>query len=481
VTLALQRRADDALLEVRDDGVGMTQEVLTRSLLDFGAPFWDSQEEIRQLPGLEGTTFRAVGRFGIGFFAAFMWSENVTVITRPRLGSSDDTRVLEFSGLTKRPVLRPADNSEQLPTQGTVVRLKLPSTDLSSLDPPRHERPDQPRDKAPTEPDLIVGWVAPGSEVDLLVEEGHQTRKIVRAGDWKRISPERLVARVAGIQVSDLKKRAVGSQIVELFRPIKQDGRLVGRAALLPELSRWSEPMAALVIGGLRVAPCEEIAGLLLGGDPNLARTEGRPIATKATLTRWMEEQAQLLSTMELSLRTRLEVAAKLAACAADTASLPICVSAEGPLDAGALRDWARAREDHAVYLFDGLGARDVSDLAKDDLSPAEDVLIVEWFAEAPSWWRNAEGDFEGESISDRCMSIISEAWGGLEDYGSSDPQLIGVGRLGEVTSEYYRTLLREPDELDFGLEGERQSPPAERRQEELSEDTAVHEDDVPF
>jgi signal transduction histidine kinase len=82
VIVALRARTGGAVLEVRDDGVGMTENVMTGPLLDFGTSLWDSPAIAEHLPGLAAHGFRSVGRFGIGFFAAFMGSPLHLGVTR---------------------------------------------------------------------------------------------------------------------------------------------------------------------------------------------------------------------------------------------------------------------------------------------------------------------------------------------------------------------------------------------------------------
>jgi hypothetical protein len=113
-------------LEVQDDGVGMSEAVLTGALLDFGRSLWESEELASVLPGLQSAGFQPIGRFGIGFFSVFMWADEVTVISRPNHLGELDTKVLEFpQGLDGRPIMREAGPTEKMDEPGTLIRLKL--------------------------------------------------------------------------------------------------------------------------------------------------------------------------------------------------------------------------------------------------------------------------------------------------------------------------------------------------------------------
>ena len=54
-------------LYVEDNGIGMSYEVLTGPLLDFGTSFWKSSLVQTEFPGLRSSEFQSIGRFGIGF------------------------------------------------------------------------------------------------------------------------------------------------------------------------------------------------------------------------------------------------------------------------------------------------------------------------------------------------------------------------------------------------------------------------------
>ena len=350
--------------------------------------------------------------------------------------------VLEFAGLIRRPLLRHAGTDEQLPAAGTVVRLRLPGEDMTALDPTRSIDPLE-RDEPPSRLALALGWLAPASEVDLFAERHGHRRHIVRGGDWRTISAERLVARVTG--VARLRLRAEQRELIaQQLCAIEQDGEVVGRAALTPaDTYAWDRVMGALVVGGLRAAACEGLAGLLLGKDPNVARTQARPVATRATLTNWVEEQARLLGERELPLDDALLVAITVAACGADTGTLPICISEQGPLDGPRLRRWAAERTDRPIYLFDPDEAEDVTRDVADDIAPTNDVLVVTSWTMPPTWWENAEGDQDGQSLKERCLTLLRNAWGGLKTIDDlRGPQRMGSSKFGEVESRNYQAVM---------------------------------------
>ena len=114
VTVRLNRRADGVfILQVDDDGVGMSRSTLSNDLLDFGRSFWAGRRAAQEFPGIHASGYASVGRFGIGFFSIFMAAETVRVFSRRFDKGLERVRCLSFeNGISLRPTLsgdRPDD------------------------------------------------------------------------------------------------------------------------------------------------------------------------------------------------------------------------------------------------------------------------------------------------------------------------------------------------------------------------------------
>jgi Histidine kinase-, DNA gyrase B-, and HSP90-like ATPase len=124
VVVRLGRDDGGPWIEVKDNGVGMSQNVVTGPFLDFGTSFWSTPDAVREFPSLLSAGFESTGRYGIGFFSVFMWGDRVRVTTRRYDEAKGDTRILEFHDAIKsRPLLRQASREEFLREGGTVVRV----------------------------------------------------------------------------------------------------------------------------------------------------------------------------------------------------------------------------------------------------------------------------------------------------------------------------------------------------------------------
>jgi len=106
ITVGLLSEGDKVWLVVEDNGIGMSEHVLTGPLLDFGTSFWRSPQAMEEFPGLMAAGMHAIGRFGIGFFSVFMLGPVVRVYSRRCNQGQDTGRLLEFRGGTSaRPIL----------------------------------------------------------------------------------------------------------------------------------------------------------------------------------------------------------------------------------------------------------------------------------------------------------------------------------------------------------------------------------------
>ncbi len=69
-------------LDVEDNGIGMSETVLTGPLLDFGTTLWRSSLVASEFPGLRGCNWYTAGKYGIGFYSIFTIADAVQVTSR---------------------------------------------------------------------------------------------------------------------------------------------------------------------------------------------------------------------------------------------------------------------------------------------------------------------------------------------------------------------------------------------------------------
>lgn len=332
-----------AWLEVEDDGVGMTPEVMTGALLDFGKSIWSSSDIALVDAALASTSFESTGEFGIGFFSVFMWADRVEVTSRHFRAASSDCFTLDFgSGLGSRPVLRRASKSLDRP--GTRVRLWL-------------------RDPLPRGTEALVtttkplaktcAWLAPAYAVDLHVDGGTGEEVAVGADDWSIIDGYDLCMRLfrsGGDRRAD-EADAVAADVSKRLTLVRdEDGAPIARSALIvqDQPGSWS----VLVRGGLRVNSFASRApGIYLAGRTDTARSAASMLASPKQLTTWSSEQATVSAPWldardadlpPTTLRTETQDFADVVlALGGDIGPLRPCLTVEGWLSLDEVRQWA--------------------------------------------------------------------------------------------------------------------------------------------
>jgi hypothetical protein len=277
VTISVATDSADVLLRVQDNGVGMSSSTLTRTLLDFGASLWTSEALVAELPGLAGSGFEATGRFGIGFFSVFMWTDRVRITTRHFRDGPGETKILEFpGGLESRPVLRPAEAAEVLPDPGTIVELRL---DANATLPSTREMAweDEEARWTEIEPEYlaeICDHLCPTIDVDLEVKVQGSALAAVTASDWTACGDDTLLAR------TDAKVPG------NLTNVLSREGETIGRA----RLSR-GQGNAVVTVGGFRAARFPHADGVFIGDAPNLARDRASAVLDQVSFEGWLSQQ----------------------------------------------------------------------------------------------------------------------------------------------------------------------------------------------
>lgn len=392
---------------VQDDGVGMGREVLVGALLDFGRSLWDSDELADLHPGLQAAGFQPTGRFGLGFFSVFMWTADVKVVTRGRTAGRQDTLELEFvEGVAARPLLGPAAAADRLDQSGTVVTLRGCQVE-PELHHELHDEQTHGPLRAPEEPAATtaarfaeyIAELAPALSVDVDVRlTGGGWVRAVTADDWITLPQEQLLARIGSIYSS-----------AEALEPIGPEDAPRARIALVearPTSEIDRRGAGVLVAGGLRVARTNEAAGIILGSPLDAARATGSPLLTPAEISAWASSQAtQLAETDDIALTVRvLELGGR-----PDT--MPLALSAEGPLSQSELMRWAVARGEIMV-LDSGAQLSDERDHQWIPPHPAKH-LAANALDFPERWWSRERGLLVGERrrlLSDVVRSAVEQA-----------------------------------------------------------------------
>lgn len=286
-------------LEVEDDGLGMSERVLTSVLLDFGSSFWSTELVRSEFPGLRASTYKPVGKFGIGFYSAFMVAEAVSVVSRRWDCGLDDCRELKFKNqLSLRPLMCTGKVSGF--TSSTRVTLQLKDDVIPEGMKFKVRNPHMGAQEFLVPLDAMLQRLVAGLDVPLHLEQGDGARLLLHPGtpakdvdDWLR--------KISFSEFQNIDKNS--DQVkrhIERIRPIKVGEEQIGLAALslMPEKKEFR---SLFTVGGLAVNPSAS------GHDSFIGYIDSPPLTAKRNqvalkdhpnrqeISRWAAEQMNLI------------------------------------------------------------------------------------------------------------------------------------------------------------------------------------------
>ena len=286
------------VVQVDDDGVGMSSTTLSDDLLDFGKSFWAGERAAREFPGIHAAGYSPKGRFGIGFFSVFMAASSVCVFSRRFDRGLEDVRCLSFNnGLSLRPTLtarRPADLG-----MDNCTRVELVLKPELRFDPQKirircnvsgHQDFHVPFKSYVAS--LVSGIDAPISvvadEVTDLVHGGFPPIPADRAKWLRTLSYVSAgVNRLAEGLVDDAAAR---------LREIRDGNSCYGLAAIRMNRVGGCDFLSAKAVGGFAVYDfADPFVGLIHHMPHSAKREPGEIAAPRSAVESWLSEQVKLL------------------------------------------------------------------------------------------------------------------------------------------------------------------------------------------
>lgn len=444
ITVQIGNDADGHWIEVADNGIGMSEAIMTGPLLDFGSSFWNSERMMQELPGLASTGFESTGKYGIGFFSLFMWGKRVRVTSRNYRDASRDTKVLEFDrGLQARPILRQASPEHYLPDGGTTVRIYLEFAPESKGG--IFFRPNRRRKTL----EDICKWLCPAIDTDLWVQRDDTKSRVVEASDWKRISGELLLERLTDDQeqlpwVYEEEKDLIPKIATNLRTLQDSTGNIIARIAIIPQDYWGIETFGAVTAGGFRACELRRIAGIITGVAATASRKYAIPVVEPSTLAEWATGQTRLLEAMKLDDSTRAYVADTISRCGGEIGRLPIAEVATGWLSAKKIATLPSLPDE--IILVD---ATDIENIRTDfgDLELAKSVFACQagtsYFLDIPyeekiDWPEpeySEDKHFVDRSNRSRVARLLADRW------GASLQEVMDASDLSRSPKFFYRKI----------------------------------------
>lgn len=317
ILITLNNESDAPWISFTDNGIGMSEAVLTGPFLDFGQSFWHTSLMHQEWPGLAAKGFESTGEYGIGFYSVFMWSKNVKVVTRKYGTSLDKALVLEFrDGTNNRPVLRHADDDEQgllndywgtcviiqltkelakAISTGRVFRGMLKSRSMHILGEYRLSFFEFKDSLTP-----FISALCPCMDCNIQLKENNtEVITLSKADDWIMIEPMALVERMNGC-IRNVFHNYIGRDdlaILSKNMTVIKDNRerIVGRAFLSDGC------YGCTVIGGLRGEQVDYLGGVIAGHSRKADRSTSSFEINEEFLKNWREDQADKIDQMAIN------------------------------------------------------------------------------------------------------------------------------------------------------------------------------------
>lgn len=326
-------RPDQIWLHVDDNGVGMSERVLTGPLIDFGKSFWSSSLMEEEFPGLQSRRLKPIGKFGIGFFSVFILGSTVKVVTKKYTDGENSTRVLSFDDLQRRPLLKAAGRGE-LPTDfSTRVSILIDPSVYMWV--PDQEDFGSRRARLPQKITAETGLgflfeqlvrLTAAADVEIQISDKITNRHYTHAPDWVSSAPNVFLSEV--LACHDKEERddiiSLNKDILSTLRD--SEGNVLGRAALTVFDKSDNLSSGLISVGGLSVSPppyarfsagmdlyprpterSEGFVGVLLGTTEHAARNFAVGAVPAELIAGWANEQAAFIEKKLFSPQTLVE------------------------------------------------------------------------------------------------------------------------------------------------------------------------------
>ena len=307
ITVRLKRRGDSVVvLQVDDDGVGMSEATLSKDLLDFGKSFWASERAAREFPGIHASGYSSIGHFGIGFFSIFMAADKVNVFSRRFDKGLEDVRCLSFeNGITLRPTLsadRPSDFGMDICTR---VELNLKPCVIQNPNQIEIRCNVQGHENfTVTFKDYVAALVA-GVNAPVFVDSDSGYVKVHEKFPPDTRDRDQWLQSLSYVDAGVNAKACEGlNRAVHRLRVIRDGERTYGLAAIDVMDPRSTPFLSAKSVGGL----CpphgrydQAFVGLIDHLPANARRDAGEIAASKQSVNNWLTEQLTLLKSEGMS------------------------------------------------------------------------------------------------------------------------------------------------------------------------------------
>lgn len=346
------RDSTTCLIHIDDNGIGMSERILTGTLVDFGKSLWSSSIIREEFPGLQASRIKHIGRFGIGFFSVFEIATEVLVSSKKYDAGQDAIRTLHFRDLISRPLLRHAKPQELPIDASTRVTLLVPKKviddDSSRMDEdhffgygiPEVSLRRRDSDRASSLQDVIKGMVS-YLDIEVDFKNTRNGDNFTHTSDVNEKPAEKAIDEFPGLKQSKIGRYFQPEEKLRLLEG--DDGQVYGRAALDIDMILAGSvnrigPRSNISVGGivapyrtseLRIGEYSPIPffGVVEGEAVRAARDVAKVTVPDHVIETWLVEQINILDHDILRISERMKLAAFLLGASGRDFGLPYAYS----------------------------------------------------------------------------------------------------------------------------------------------------------
>ncbi|MCT3756072.1 ATP-binding protein [Elizabethkingia anophelis] len=252
ITVILQEIEGEYILEIKDNGIGMSKNILCNQLLDFGTSYWRSYDFYDEYVGIAREQFKSIGKFGIGFFSVFMLGKYVE-ITSVKYGEDIKNKytLIFEQGLFENPILQEAKGVKLNESFGTTIKIKLDNNP--------YERGGFIKELNSEEESLyeLIRHLVPSPAFDIEINDLGTNYILPKdlIDDSEEYSFKEILSKF------HINRNSHGNPAIKLVKPLEikilpilQDGEIVAQLGIIPKLTRAGIQETCLVISnGIRV------------------------------------------------------------------------------------------------------------------------------------------------------------------------------------------------------------------------------------
>ena len=302
VTLRLIENSErmGLILQIDDDGIGMSQQTLTEDLMDFGKSFWQSARASQEFPGIHASGYSSIGRFGIGFFSTFMIADKAKVFSRRFDKGLDSVRCLSFEkGLSLRPTLSSHQPEQFGMNVSTRIEIELKRNVIANPNQMEISANLQGHQNFHVTFRDYVAAIVSGIGVRVFVEWGREVTQAHGGFPPNEADREEWLKTLSYVKCGvNEKAQSKIAENVHRLREIRDGEKCYGLAAINCSHSIGADFLSAKAVGGL-VSPHNrydsEFIGLIDHFPQNAKREAGEKVAPVDSMKSWLEEQVRLL------------------------------------------------------------------------------------------------------------------------------------------------------------------------------------------